>query len=264
MNAQDKEIAMLKSLVTSLTQEIEDLKLKTLVGQANIGIPTEFTGNSSGASPQTNPPSLETGRQATKGKQVYSVSRSSVVSDRKYNLVIYGIPECDKGTLRVRRLKTDTINVSTVITNLDSSIHPQCVRDCFRLGKYNDNGSPRPILAKINRSADVSSILSKRGSLNKPISIKPDLSLEDRRLEAILLKERWSLIQSGTNRRDIKIRNKYLFVTNKLYCQVKGSELIFDKCSCSQASEFEDTQHDPIVFAATLNDVNPPSSQSSD
>ena len=55
MNAQDKEIAMLKSLVTSLTQEIEDLKLKSLVGQANIGIPAEFTGNSSGASPQTNP-----------------------------------------------------------------------------------------------------------------------------------------------------------------------------------------------------------------
>ena len=129
---------------------------------------------------------------------------------------------------------------------------------------YNDNGHPRPILAKLNRSADVSSSLSKRGSLNKPISINPDLSFEDRHLEANLLKERWSLIQSGTNRRDIKIRNKCLFVTNKLYCQVKGSELIFDKCSCSQASEFEDTQHDPIIFDATLKGVNPPSSQSSD
>ena len=202
------------------------------------------------------------GDKLPKENRVHSASRSSV-SDSKYNLVIYGIPDCDKGTLRFRRLETDTINVPTVITNLDSSIHPQCVRDCFRLGKYNDNGRPRPILAKLSQSADVSSILSKRGSLNKPISIKPDLSLEDRRLEAILLKERWSLIQSGTNRRNIKIRNKCLFVTNKLYCQVKGSELIFDKCSCSQANEFEDTQHDPIVFAATLNDVNPPSSQSS-
>ena len=239
------------------------MKQKSLVGQANIGILAEFTGNSSGASPQTNLPSLETVRQATKGKQVHSVSRSSV-SDRKYNLVIYGILECDKGTPRSRHLETDTINVFTVITNVDSSIHLQRVRDCFRLRKYSDNGRPRPILAKLNRTADVSSVLSKWGSLNKPIYIKPDLSLEDRCLEVILLKERWSLIQSGTNRRDIKIRNKCLFVMNKLHCQVKGSELIFDKSSSSQESEFENTQYDPIVFAAAPNDVNPPYSQSSD
>ena len=123
------------------------MKQKSLVGQVNIGIPAEFNGNSLGASTQINPPSLETWKQATKGKQVHSVSRSSV-SDRKYNLVIYGIPECDKGTPRSRRLKTDTINVSTVITNLDCSIHRQCVRDCFRLGEYSDNGRPWPILAK--------------------------------------------------------------------------------------------------------------------
>ena len=39
-------------------------------------------------------------------------------------------------------------------------------------------------------------------------------------MEKILLKERWSLIQSGVDRKDIKLRQGNIYVKNKKYGQV--------------------------------------------
>ena len=51
---------------------------------------------------------------------------------------------------------------------------------------------------KFFRVADATSILSKRRSSHStPVVIKPDMSPTERRSESILLKERWSLVQSG-------------------------------------------------------------------
>ena len=49
------------------------------------------------------------------------------------------------------------------------------------------------------------------------ISIKPDLSPEGRKTEAVLLKERWRLIQSGTLRNFINIRNHSLYINDSLH-----------------------------------------------
>ena len=83
------------------------------------------------------------------------------------------------------------------MSELDSSIPGSSIRDCFRLGKYNELRRSRPILVKFNRFAEVSSILSKRHLLDNLNSIKPVLSHEERVAEGLLLKEWWSLIQSG-------------------------------------------------------------------
>ena len=53
-----------------------------------------------------------------------------------------------------------------------------------------------------------------------PVVIKPDMSLKERKSESMLLKERWSLIQSGVPREVIKIRGSRLLVRNKLHGQV--------------------------------------------
>jgi len=46
---------------------------------------------------------------------------------------------------------------------------------------------------------DANVILANRASLPPPRLVKPDTSPEERMIESILLKERWSLIQSGHN-----------------------------------------------------------------
>jgi len=74
--------------------------------------------------------------------------------------------------------------------------------ECYRLGKYKaQQPRPRPILVKLRRTLDVNTILANKGSLSSPLIIKPDLSPEERAREAVLLKERWSLLQQGYKRK---------------------------------------------------------------
>ena len=83
---------------------------------------------------------------------------------------------------------------------------------------------------KFIRAADASSVLSKRrSSIGASVIIKPDMSPSERKRESILLKERWSLIQSGVPRKAIRIQGSRLLVRNKLHGQVSmsGSDLTF-------------------------------------
>ena len=76
----------------------------------------------------------------------------------------------------------------------------KCKKKCK--GKYNPQKSkPRPILVKLQRAIDASSILANKGSLSAPISIQPDKSPAELQIESILLKERWNLIQAGHQRK---------------------------------------------------------------
>ena len=102
-------------------------------------------------------------------------------SDKKFNIVIYGIDECPKGMTRSERLDSDLSKVVSVMSGINSSVQSQAIKDCFRLGKFNPQRSqPRPILVKFVRIADVSSILSNKSVLSPPIRIKPDMSPEER------------------------------------------------------------------------------------
>jgi len=148
-------------------------------------------------------------------------------SDRKFNIVIYGIKECSKGTPRNERLSHDLDQVTSVVTAGENSINPLSIRDILRLGKFHEQAAkPRPILVKLNRTIDVSLLLSKAKSLPKDLRIKPDMTQEERLTESLLLKERWTLIQGGIERKAIRIRSNKIFVNNKLYGQIINSSLI--------------------------------------
>ena len=129
-----------------------------------------------------------------------------------------------------------------MVSGIDSNVHSQAIKDCFRLGKYDpQHKRPRPILVKFIRTLDVSSILSKRSVLSPPINIKPDMFPEERLRDSILLKERWSLVQSGISRNDIKIRKSHLYVKNKLYGQYQNSVFVH---SVPPASSLAGISHD--------------------
>ena len=127
-------------------------------------------------------------------------------SDRKYNIVVYGIEECPAGTPRSERSKHDVNESLSIVSNLDHDIQPFAIKDSLCLGKYKkESKGPRPVLVKMNRLIDVSSVLSKRSDLPAGITIKPDVTSEQQRVEASLLKERWSLTQRGVDKKDISL-----------------------------------------------------------
>ena len=145
-------------------------------------------------------------------------------SDKRYNVIVFGVEECKKGTSRSDRMQSDLESVVSVLTQIVPTIQSQSIKDSYRLGKFNPSSKrPRPILIKMIQTADVSSILANKRFLMPPLSIKPDLSPEQRLRESILLKERWKLIQDGTERKDIRIKNNGLYVHNKLYGRLVNS-----------------------------------------
>ena len=224
----EAQIESLKCIVESLKTEIDALKARPVSPVVDRGetLCNSFSNVAkSGASPAPNV--LKT--------SVNSMSNTSLDHERKYNIVLYGIEECRPGLSRSTRLESDLTNISNVFTALDSSIQPQSIRDCYRLGKYTRDASrPRPILAKLVRAADVTKIFANRRKLPTPISIKPDMSYAERRQYSILMQERWRLIQSGVSRKDIKIKGDSLYVSSKKHgCAL---DLKFKPCSGSNQS----------------------------
>ncbi len=138
--------------------------------------------------PDTHPPSLP-------------ISKPKNDSSRKFNIVVFGVKECDIGTNRHAHLLHDTKNIASMINTIDSNVLESSIRDCAKLGKYSED-KHRPILVKISRTCQVSFILSLRHKLKETeFSVKADLSKEEREVDKLLLKRRSHLIQSGTSRR---------------------------------------------------------------
>ena len=143
------------------------------------------------------------------------------------NPVTYGVEECPPKTPKSVRLKSDSNAVSKVFSSMDVHIEPNQVVDCFRLGKFKSNQSrPRPILVKLQRTIDATTILANRTSLSSPIFIKPDMSPAEQKIESILLKEIWLLIKGGFDRKSIKISsvNHSIYVNNQVFGRVVNSQ----------------------------------------
>ena len=153
-------------------------------------------------------------------------SKTSTKLDRKFNLVFYGIEESPSNTARSERLKAELSGILGIINNIVSKIDTNSIKDYHRLGKYNPNRSkPRPILVKFLRSADVTSILFEKSNLASPFSIKIDMTVEEKKIEGLLLKERWELLQKGIDRSQIKIRQSNLYINDKLHARVLDAKL---------------------------------------
>ena len=118
-------------------------------------------------------------------------------------------------------------DITTVIQKLDPSIPCNSIRDFVRLGKYTKRNR-RPILVKLSCSCKVTGIPANHKKLadTPRVSIKPDMSKEERLTESALLKTHWELINSGTERKRIKIRGKSLYLDNNLHGSVVNSKYL--------------------------------------
>lgn len=145
--------------------------------------------------------------------------------DRRFNVVLYGLREPEQG-YRSKRQESDLSEIASVLDSFETSVTELSVRDHFRLGKFDkDSKRPRPILIKFTRTSDVMKILAKSGSIASPLAIKPDLPPAERAIKSLLMKERWKLIQSGVDRKDMRIQGPRLMVKRDLYAQVSRGKL---------------------------------------
>ena len=147
------------------------------------------------------------------------------ITDRKYNVVLYGLNESPADTPRSDRLKHDIDNILTILSGIDSTLTSASIKDFYSLGKYKQTATrPRPILVKFLRAFEASLVLSKKGSLTSTISIKPDMTQVEREVEQALLKERRNLIDKGIERKFIRIIGNSLYVNRKLHGSVQNSQ----------------------------------------
>jgi len=145
-------------------------------------------------------------------------------ADRKFNVVIYGVKENPTGTARSTRAKSDIESCVQILKQTNDEINYQSIRDCIRLGRFDSSRPrPRPLLVKLSRVFDVTTVLYNRSKVTDGIQIKPDMNREEKLRESLLLKERWSLICSGIDKKLIKIRGSKLYVKGQLHGEITNS-----------------------------------------
>ena len=92
--------------------------------------------------------------------------------------------------------------------------------------------------------------MSNRSRSPKGVSIKADLTQEERRRDALLLAERWKLLQSGVDKKLIRIRFSSMYVWGKKYGEVVDG--CFKLCkSQTPNNSFSDRDVEPPSDAAS-------------
>ncbi len=167
--------------------------------------------------------------------------------NHKFKLIVYGIKESPKGTPRTDRIKKDSDTISELLQDVDESVPQQSVRDCIRLGQYNESRN-RPVMIEFTRARDVT-------SNRRNLSRHPEISIitkDQRKVESILLKKRWELINnSECERHQVRIKGNSLFVKYKKHGSVRNFEYVNNSNSIDDTSEIT-----PLV---PTEGTNPPS-----
>ena len=213
---QRKEIETLKSVLTNLQSELGALKIALNQKTSNVIQPTSIGDTSDDSAPAPSPTAVP--------------SPDTADPDKKFGVVIYGISESPNGTPKSQRISADFEAVAGALNPLSNDLTEQSIRDCIRLGKYAPNSTrPRPILAKLNSSRHISSIMANRSKLSSTnLSIKPHMSPLEREIESLLLKERRKLIDNKTPAKHIQIRKNQLLVSGNIHAKVS---IVNRRCS---------------------------------
>ena len=121
LSKQTKEIEDLKQLVISLAENLSAAKNQIIALKANQAESPDQPGNatelSAGDTPET-VTDMEVTNSATPAVAANTTvpNSASAQTDQKFNAVLYGIPECSKGTKKYDRTKQDLTNVISNVT----------------------------------------------------------------------------------------------------------------------------------------------------
>ena len=126
-----KEILELKEPINTLTLKISQL-LESFQGQN----PTQ------NVTPAATKTTQDSTSRPTPSSSARLASTISTDDSRKYNVLLFGLKECTKGTNRSDRTKQELDQITNIFS-IEKNVGP---RDSFRLGKY-DKKSSRPRLS---------------------------------------------------------------------------------------------------------------------
>ena len=270
LNALEAVVADIKRELTAVKNASSTIVVNTGQGEESgvtdgkrLSVSRSYASAVENAAPYPPPRLSSTLSQFSPVSQLHPATNAATsVVDRRFNIIVFGVPEMPSGSSRLARHGHDFREVSSIISNLEKdSDHNSLIRDCRRVGKYDSGRSrPRPVLVILNSTADVHNILSRRRLLTSPVFIKPDLSPASRKIEAFLLKERWRLINSGNDRRCIKIRGPSIYLNGQLHGRVIETESGFSLTSKPGDSELQPFSSTHEVVAKVSQSLPPTTS----
>ena len=217
------EVTHLKDEILKLSEKLAkltttSLPLEATVSQLSTSNPHKTCNNSYG--PSYADALKHAGNSAsTSDIHAQRAPRANVqhnnTANKKFKTVIYGLSESPKGSPKLERITHDTNLACKTVKAICPDLSDYAICDCLRIGKYSEHRT-RPLIVKFARSCDVAAVLSNRHKMSKAdspsVSIKPFMSIEERRTESTLLKERRTLIEGGIERKCIRIRGNSLYV----------------------------------------------------
>jgi len=131
----------------------------------------------------------------------------------KFRVRLSGLPEPNSDLKFMERQKEEQSAIQNVMKFINLENVP--ISDCFRIGKYKaENKQPRKLLITFSSVWDRRKVVSNAYLLkdyNHQIYISPELTAADKVTEKILMQKRWELIQSGTDKKLLKIKNLKLY-----------------------------------------------------
>jgi len=111
-------------------------------------------------------------------------------NDRHMNIVLCGVEESPPATSKSDRTRNNLSSVLPILSAVDQSMQNASINDLYQLGRFDpEQSQPRPILVECLHRIDVTTVLSNRNKVKKPIIIKANMSKDERKVESILLQE---------------------------------------------------------------------------
>ena len=264
MNAVRQQLSALEAEVATLSKQLTNLSsssmaraavsqpdLPTISNKSNdTSVPTYSTATLKRANNSANPSTTYSHAQSQPSGNRYSSHSVSSV-DKKFNIVMYGVSECPKGSPRHERISYDTDLACKTIQSICPELREYAVCDCSRIGKYTEERS-RPLMIKFVRSCDAATVLANRHKISKSdhskVFLKPYMTVAERKTESILLRQRRALIESGVERKLIKIRGNSIFVNKRKVGSANENTFITD-----QSHSITDLQRQSEEPTPTLN-----------
>ena len=137
-------------------------------------------------------------------------------------------------------MSKDMESASEIIQGICPDITCQAIRDSVKLGSYTE-GRKRPLLAKLDHSCDVLSILASWQQLLQSktprVFIKPHQSPHERYTEATLLHQRKLLIESGTDKKErflstLLLNTECMLISWHNVCLIITYVMVYSESNC--------------------------------
>ena len=167
------EVAHLKGEINKLSEQITKLSTAsserpTAASQpstnntsADNNVPTYAAASLKQINNSVNPTTITCMHAQLSNKAPGASTKHSNTVNKKFNVVMYCLNECPKGSPIYEHISKDTNLVCKAVKSICPNMSDYDISDCSRIGKYSEQRT-RPLILKFAGSCDVATVLSNR------------------------------------------------------------------------------------------------------